>query len=115
MKKRLPTYEKFKRKVNLRDEIASALDRIAEEDFVEDIEPERLIVGHHKRPHVAILKYGGKALSVSIHAVDKYGRGIGCKAKILLKGSKEFASEKYHSFEKWLKDFVPSRPDPGYA
>lgn len=85
MKKRLINYKKLR--PDLREQIVDALDKIAEQDFVEDIELERLIVGHHKDPHVKAEREGG-IIKASIYLRDsRFGRGIGCVARVSYKYS----------------------------
>ncbi len=71
---------------DLREEIVAALDKIAEHDFVDDIEIERLIVGHHQQPHVRAEPHG-KLIRASVYTLDRLGKGIGCVARVSYKYS----------------------------
>ncbi len=82
VKKRFKSYHSLR--PDLREEIVAALDQIAENDFVEDIELERLIVGHHQHPHVRAEQHG-KLIRASIYTMDRLGRGIGCIARVSYK------------------------------
>ncbi|MEK6894519.1 MAG: hypothetical protein AABX10_03580 [Nanoarchaeota archaeon] len=110
-KKRLANYNAFRKKHDLREEIQSALDRIAKNENVFDIDVEEPIVGHSKRPHVWIREYLANAFRATVHTVDKYGKGAGCKIKVYSIRAGRYTQDKYHALEKWLYDFVPGRND----
>lgn len=96
-KKRLSQYHQLR--PDLREEIVAALDRIAEHDFVEDIELERIIVGHHQKPHVRAEQHG-KLIRASVYTLDRLGKGVGCVARISYSGLSYLTSGVIESLRK---------------
>ncbi|MEK6908659.1 MAG: hypothetical protein AABX23_01255 [Nanoarchaeota archaeon] len=104
-------------KPNLREEIQSALDRVVEEDFVEDIEDGAPIISSipfYKRPYVKVLGAVGNALAISVHSMDKFGRAIGYRAMVKCN---DWRNAGYDWVKRRIETIVPQRATlhPGYT
>ena len=115
MKRKItPLYQNFR--PYLRDEIQNALDRVVEHDFVEDIEPERHIINSipfYKKPYIKVKSCAGTVLRVSVHSIDKLGRGIGYIVKVKCK---DWGLAGYEGVKKAIETIVPNRfPEPEFT
>ncbi|MBS3083363.1 hypothetical protein J4423_01015 [Candidatus Pacearchaeota archaeon] len=113
-KKRLVIYHHFRDNFDLRPEIENALELIAKDEDVFDIEIIDDIAGHSKEPHLDIKGYVGNAINAWLHTADKYGKKAGCKMIVYSKAT----GEGLYKLGIKLKSLFPkSEPKPqlGYS